>query len=311
LNLLDRRWALALVLLLGCDLIEARQGQLEASMRRAGLVESWEQVGPARLHVWSGGEGPTVLLLHGFGAETIWQWPAQVRALIGDHRLVLPDLLWFGGSESTDRDFRIERQVDAVEALLESYGEERVAVVGISYGGLVAHELGSRRPDLVPCVALLDSPGRAYTDADYAALLERFGVEHPAPLLVPTDGAGVQRLVDLAYFRPPTVPESVRQQILTHHYDHHSAEKVELLEAVVGQMDELRAQAKDLAVPTLLLWGEQDPVFPVEIGRRLKNRLGDLAELQVIPRAKHAPNLEHPAVVNRALREFFDGRCGP
>lgn len=56
--------------------------------------------------------------------------------------------------------------------------------------------------------------------------------------------------------------------------------------------------------PTLVVWGEHDPVFPLDAGRRLSKMLD--ATLVVIPDARHAPNMEHPEAFNRALIEFLD-----
>ena len=242
------------------------------------------------------------MLLHGFGAETVWQWSAQARVLARDHRVIVPNLLWFGRSESANRDFTLDHQVAVIQALLDHLQVEQADVVGISYGGIVTWGLANV-DDRVRRAVIVDSPGTAYTDDDYAALLQRFDLEELGPLLVPPDAAAVKTLMQLAYHRPPAVPKAIRQQVVDELYATHRDEKVALLETVVGQMDELRSRARDLDVPTLLIWGDQDPVFPLEIAHRLQQRTG--AELHVIKNGRHAPNLEHAAEFNRVMLEFL------
>jgi len=298
--------ALCLVLA-GCAVIEHRERQLEAGLQRAGLQRQTLQLGSDTVHFWEGGSGPAVLLLHGFGASAIWQWHPQISALAPGHRVIVPDLLWFGGSASSERDFGLAHQVRAVEGVLEHLGIEQTDVVGISYGGLVAWALAAARPEQVRRLVLLDSPGPPYTRQDYAALLQRMGASSPGDFLVPAERSGVQELLEIAYRHPPSIPASLQQEVLDTLYAAHRDEKVALLEEVVANLELLRDGAGEVRAPTLLIWGDEDPVFPLEIGQRLEQHLGESARLEVIARARHAPNIEHPAKVNRLLLGFLDG----
>lgn len=296
--------SVAVILLASCNFITMEQNRLESKFRRLGLTDQTMTLPDgAQLQYWAGGEGPTVLLLHGFGAEAIWQWHHQVKALIKDHRVLVPNLLWFGRSTSPNRDFSLEHQATAVVQFLDQLGEERVDVAGISYGGMVLYMIGAAYPERVGKAVILDSPGLAYSREDYDALLARFEVSDLSRLLVPESTADVQRLIDLAYFKPPVTPEFARKQVLTTLYRDHGPERALLLETAVDSMDELLLRTDELAAETLLIWGAEDPVFPLELGHRLSKRLG--ARLEVIEKAKHAPNIEHPARVNALLTEFL------
>lgn len=290
----------------GCSLILAQQRHLESGFRGIGMTEHTESIGDATVHWYEGRDnGPPVVLLHGFGASAIWQWHSQAAALAKDHRVIVPNLLWFGGSHSDNPDYTLDHQVLIVDALLEKLGVTDAAVVGISYGGIVTWALANEFRARVSKAVIVDSPGTAYTDADYRGLMERFDLDGSlGPLLVPSTDEDVQKLMDLAYFRPPTIPKDLRSQVVRDLYAEHRDEKVALLETVVGQMDDLRARAKEVTVPTLLIWGDADPVFPLEIARRLEQRL-PAGRLHVIKNAKHAPNLEHKAEFNRVLRGFL------
>jgi pimeloyl-ACP methyl ester carboxylesterase len=230
-----------------------------------------------------------------------------VEAFAGARRVVVPDLLWFGGSSSTERDYSLEHQVRTLAALLDALGERQVDVVGISYGGFAAYELAARHPERVRRLVLVDSPGCAYTRADYDALLQRFGVARPADLFLPADEAGVARLLDLAYADPPWAPSFARRQALAELYSRWREEKEHLLEALVQSMAVRADCSVAPRLPTLIVWGRGDEVFPLALGQRLAASLGPTARLVVIDRARHAPNLEHPRQFNELLRDFLDG----
>jgi pimeloyl-ACP methyl ester carboxylesterase len=292
----------------GCNVVRLQQGRLESRMKEAGLVEHVEPLGDATVRFWDGGKGPVVLFVHGFGAEAVWQWTDQVEAFAGAHRVIVPDLLWFGGSSSTERDYSLEHQVRMLVALLDKLGEkQRIDVVGISYGGFAAYELAARHPDRVRNLVIVDSPGCAYQRSDYDAMLQRFGVARSSDLFVPSDEAGVAKLMDLAYADPPWTPAFARQQVLAGLYSQWREEKKLLLESLVQSMASGTDCSAAPRIPTLVVWGRDDGVFPLALGERLAAGLGPTARLVVIDHARHAPNLEHPKQFNELIRTFLDG----
>jgi pimeloyl-ACP methyl ester carboxylesterase len=304
--------AALLASLTGCNVIALQQAGMERSLRSAGLAPADVRLGADTVHYWAGGHGPTVLLLHGFGGSATWLWVPQVLDLARDHRVILPDLLWFGDSRSDDHDFTLDHQVRAVEALLDRLGDREADVVGVSYGGLVAHELASDRPEAFRHLVLVDTPGRVYTREDYRLLCRRLRVDALSKILVPRDADGVETLLGLAYFDPPAAPTFALEQALAALYASFRQERVALLDALLRDIDVLEARPVTLRAKTLVVWGREDPVFPLEIGERLARGLR--APLRVIDHARHAPNLEHPEEFNRILRGFLtsdDGRALP
>lgn len=297
--------AALLAVLTGCNVIALKQAGIERTMRDAGMTSADVRIGTDTVRYWEGGHGPTVLLVHGFGASATWLWYPQVEDLARDHRVILPDLLWFGDSSSTDRDFSLDHQVHMVEALLDKLGAREADVVGVSYGGLVAHELASDRPAAVRHLVLVDTPGRAYTREDYRLLCQRFGVDHLGKVLVPRSPHGVEILLGLAYFDPPWVPGFALEQTLTTLYATFRDERVALLDSLLSNMDSLLARPVTLRARPLVVWGRDDPVFPLPVGERLAFSLK--APMRIVEHARHAPNLEHPEEFNRILRDFLGG----
>lgn len=308
---------LGLALLLcasGCNVVRMTEHRLERQYTRAELAPQTLSTQGLELSYRDGGaashtDHTPVLLLHGFGASAIWQWPHQAQELAQTRRVIVPDLLWFGDSIAVAQDFSLDAQVHAMQLLLdelEAHGMSGgvVDVVGVSYGGLVAHELAVQEPTRVRKLVLVDSPGRAFSLAEYQALCARFGVDSAAKFLIPTDEAGVQVLLELAYAHPPKAPDWAKRQILAGLYADYPIQKAALINTLVADIDELASRPLPAPRPTLVIWGEHDPVFPLDAGQRLTTMLD--ARIVVIPDARHAPNMEHPKPFNQALIEFLD-----
>jgi pimeloyl-ACP methyl ester carboxylesterase len=108
-----------------------------------------------RLHVAEAGEGPLVLLLHGF-PEFWWCWRAQLPALAaaGFHA-VAPDLRGYGGSDKPPRGYDLPTATSDVAALVRALGERDAVVVGHDWGGLVAWSMAAMHPRSVRRLVVL------------------------------------------------------------------------------------------------------------------------------------------------------------
>ena len=273
------------------------------------MREHTVQLGPDRIHYWRNEPPPgerksAVLLVHGFGGAAVWQWAEQLRALVPDRAVLVPDLLWFGESASRDDDPSLDHQVAALVALLDREGWETFDVVGISYGGMVGAHLTRLHGHRVRRLVLVDSPGLDYSPQDHAELLARFDVDDIAPLILPRDEEAVERLLHVAYHDPPPAPRFALRQVKEQMYDPHRTDQAALLRALVEQ-GERYASDEPYTAALGLVWGDGDPLFELALGRRIARDRG--APLRVIAPARHAPNIEHPERFNEALLELLDG----
>lgn len=290
---------------LSCNVVRSRGAKIEKKLEAAGMEHRTEEIDDATVSYWVGGSGPNLLLVQGFGASSMWQWHDQIPELTAYHKVIVPDLLWFGGSHSDVEDFSLNHQVRVITALLDRLGVEKTDIVGISYGGFVAYEIASTVPGRVSRVVMVDSPGRAYTSADYDALCKRFGVDDAAEVLIPDTRDDVRRLIDIAYFDPPYTPGFALDDVLSTLYAEYGEEQAQLLNAAVGAMKDLGTRPDGYDAETLVVWGRHDPVFPLALADRLLDRLGDKATLVVIEKAKHAPTVEHPDEFNALVLKFL------
>jgi haloacetate dehalogenase len=111
--------------------------------------------GGGSVHARAGGEGPAVLLLHGW-PQTHAMWHPIAPALAREHTVVLPDLRGYGRSTAPEGDLTFRAMAADVHALMTGLGHERYHVVGHDRGARVTHRLAFDQPGAVRSVALLD-----------------------------------------------------------------------------------------------------------------------------------------------------------
>ena len=280
-------------------------GQLHwRRFRAAGLRVHTVALPGASIRLWRGGTGRPLLLLQGFGASALWQWSGQVGPFAHAHTLLVPDLLGFGGSHLHSGSHTLDRQVEAIRDLLDHCQLSEVDIVGISYGGFVALRLAEHHPARVRRLVLVDSPGMGYTPADYQDMLQRYRIQHISELLLPAHPDQIRRLLTVAWHRPPHVPSWILRSIHQDLFLDRLPEKLDMLDDVLGLLHRPEGPpAGTLPHRALVLWGEHDPLFPLHLGARLAARLG--GELRTLPKAAHAPNIEHTHLFNHHVSSFL------
>ncbi len=289
----------------GLDLVQRRvdrvyaRGNMETRCARAGQHR-------IQYHVGGNSHGSPVVLVHGFGAVPSWQWARQVEALAPHHRLLVPELLHFGKSTSSSDRFDLGVQAEMVRDLMHHEGFDRATLVGVSYGGFVSYLLASSvAPWRVDGMVLIDSPPAVMTRADADAMAARFRAKDVVDVFVPETTDDLRRLLEIGYHRPPLAPEASLREVLKREYAPHRCQQRALLESMLADPDALRERLGPVRGATLLIWGEHDQVFPLELARRQLDHLGDAGRLEVIEKAAHAPNMERWEEVNELLRRFL------
>ncbi|HEY7641575.1 MAG TPA: alpha/beta hydrolase [Steroidobacteraceae bacterium] len=256
------------------------------------------EVRGARLRVRTAGEGPAVLLVHGWALD-LDMWTPQFAALAGRYRLIAFDRRGFGLSSGTPG---IDDDLADIEQLLATLDVEHVSVVGMSQGARVALRWAIARPARTTSLVLdgpprdLQSVGPAQgeiTLAAYRALVRSQGIEafrrewlaHPLMQLRahdPRTRALLREMVDrypghdlLADTAPPIV-----------------------------RIDDLDR----LDVPVLIVNGEYDSDTRIGAGAELARTLPH-ARVAVIPGAGHLSNLDNPGAYNKAISEHVSCRA--
>jgi pimeloyl-ACP methyl ester carboxylesterase len=122
-----------------------------------GFVKREIATNGATIHVRSGGAGPAVVLLHGYG-ETGDMWVPLAADLARNHTVVVPDLRGLGLSSKPAGGFDKKTQAEDVEGVLVALGVQRVDVVAHDIGNMVAFQFAARHPERVRRMVLIDAP---------------------------------------------------------------------------------------------------------------------------------------------------------
>lgn len=286
-----------------CNIVQWQHNRMTRKLDRKEVVEKSLDLGGHHIRYYEGGEGETVLLIHGFGGDALVTWYKTIKDLSKDYHVLAPDLLWFGESWSKGKP-NLTTQIDAMAVLLKESGVEKCIVAGISYGGFVSLGLHFRDPELISKLCIIDSPGLTYNVDLLDTLSKTENVEGVEDIFVVRGPAGVQKLFDLAFYKDRKLPKGLRKQTYDLFFDKHHDE----LEHLIISLREDQMKYKEMQMPdfpeTLIIWGEHDDVFPLSEGKKLAKFMG--AELVVIPKAGHAPNIENYKKFERCLRGFIN-----
>lgn len=265
-----------------------------------------------RIHYLRAGDaGPRLLLLHGGIIDAAHlSWGAVIKPLAEDHRVVAPDLLGYGESDQPAVDYTMERHVRTVEGFVDELDLAPVTVVGLSMGGGIGLGLALDSPDLLDRLVLVDSYGlgRDLPNGRLTYLLSRVQAFNKAAIAVfrrsrRAVAAGLSGIVhDVAALDPEVVDATqrlARQPGAGRAFRGFRASEVTRNGYRTTYVDRF----PEVVVPTLLLHGAEDEVFPVDWARRAADRIPD-AELHVLEACAHWPPRERPGEVVERIAAF-------
>ncbi|PWB80674.1 MAG: hypothetical protein C3F08_03845 [Candidatus Methylomirabilota bacterium] len=257
------------------------------------------------------GDGPPLLLLHGLGGE-IWMWEKQVAALSARYRLYIPDLLGFGYSDRPKVEYTPSLFIEMIRQFMDQLGVNRAGLIGNSMGGGIAWAFALTHPKRVDTLVLIDAMPPQVVGAVRNRFLRWFLAIRRFPLLsclaiaVRTRGIVREALTQIIHddrlITEAVVERQYRISRLTG--------TARVVASTIRYTDEVARYADALATlraPTLIIWGQQDDLFPVEIGQRLHASIPN-STLIVIPDSGHIPMWETPDQTNQAILEFLGSR---
>jgi pimeloyl-ACP methyl ester carboxylesterase len=270
-------------------------------------------VGGVRLHYVQAGEGPLVVLLHGF-PEFWYGWRRQIPALAAaGFRVVAADMRGYNLSdkpEGVDR-YRVELLVEDVAGLVRHLGAERAHVVGHDWGGVVAWYFAMLRPERLDRLVVLNAPHPAAFARE---------IRKPDQML---------RSAYAGFFQLPAVPEAAlraggfallervfrtgpaRPGAFTGEDVERYKEALARPGALTAALNYYRAfarrekpEVRPIAAPTLLVWGEKDPHLVVRLAEGLEEWVPRV-RVERLPEASHWVAADEPERVSGLIAGFL------
>lgn len=247
---------------------------------------------------------PTLVLIHGIGANAMWQWNDFISPLVAKFNVYVPDLVFFGESYTTRPDRTEAFQAQCVMRAMEAHGVRRMNIVGLSYGGFVGYRLAEQFPEAVEKI-VIGCAGVCLEEKDMdEGLFKVKSVEEAMDLLLAQTPEKLRELMRLSFYKPiQHLPSCFLSDFINVMCTENLQERRELIQAL--HKDRKLSDLPKITQPTLIIWGEEDQVFPVELAHRLKRHLGSNAQLVLIKKVGHAINMEKPKELYKHLKSFL------
>ena len=273
--------------------------------------------GGIRLHYVEAGEGPLVVLLHGF-PEFWYSWRNQIPALAkaGFH-VVAPDMRGYNLSDKPVgwRQYKADRLAQDIAGLIRHFGVERAYLAGHDWGAAVAYMTAMRHPELIEKLAILNVPHTERMLSGFRTLRQ------------------LRKSWYMFFFQLPWLPEklaeldnfsfgkrSLRSDSPNSFSDADLERYVQAWSqpgALSGAINYYRAalrqtpraslaQLVPIQMPTMVIWGMRDRHLGSELAEPLPQWVPNL-RMERIPEATHWVQHDAPERVNALLTEFFGG----
>ncbi len=248
--------------------------------------------------------GDPLLLIAGLGYG-MWMWHKMIPGLAEHVPVIAFDNRGAGQTDKPDGPYNVQMLAADTAGLLDALGIERAHVMGHSMGGFIAQELALGHPDLVDKLILsatnFGGPHHIpVTDEAMAVLTDRSG----DPVELVKRGIAVACAPGFAEASPDVVEELIAYRLSNPvpptQYQAQVAVGLALLEADAC----FEHRLKDVAAPTLIIFGEHDKVVPSGNAELLAGQLPN-STIEIIPNAGHLFPIEQPAEAAQVVVDFL------
>jgi len=275
---------------------------------------AYADLSEVRLHYAEDGDGPLVVLLHGF-PDFWYSWRHQIPALAeAGFRVVAPDMRGYNLSDKPrgTENYTLDRLATDVVELISALGEPRAYVVGHDWGGVIAWAVAAWHPDMVSRVAILNAPHpdeyrralarpKQLTKSWYTGFFQLPGA------------AAVLRARDFAALRR-ALPASASDSAFTDEDLSRYLEAWSQPRAIESQLAYYRAGTRytfgrneglpRVDVPVLVIWGQRDRTLEPFFAHARPELVRNL-RVETLPHATHWVHMDEPERVNRLLLDFL------
>ncbi|WP_336134929.1 alpha/beta fold hydrolase [Natronomonas amylolytica] len=252
------------------------------------------------------GEGPAIVFVHGAILDSA-AWLEQADALSDEYTTVTYDVRGHGRTGGSDRNvYSVELLADDLHALVEALDLDRPVICGLSLGGCIAQVYATKYPESLSGLVLADT----FTPP-YFSRRERFQRSTSMRGIIPIVRlVGYERVEELMVW----VNERVHGEGVSGEYGRvealreegppmATAEFAKVIRALAS-FHETNVEHAAIAVPTLVLYGENEPPFIKQHAIALAETVPDVT-VQAVPDAGHASNLDNPPFFTNSVRAFL------
>lgn len=244
-----------------------------------------------KIHYKTSGEGPAMILMHGWGCSS--DTLASIQRIAEErHTVYNIDFPGFGQSDEPHEVWGVERYTDMLEDFVEALLIEKPVLLGHSFGGRVGILYSARHPEGVDRLVLVDAAGvKPRRPLRYYVKVYSFKAAKRFWQLVLGKERAARRI------------EKMRASRGSADYNNASPMMRAILSKVVNE--DLCGEATKIKAPTLLIWGENDTATPLSDAKKLEKLIPD-AGLVSFPGCGHYSFLDNAYLFGAVLRSFIN-----
>ena len=241
----------------------------------------------------------TIVFLNGLSQSTI-AWVLTTPHFKNEYKIVLIDFIFQGQSDKNAEWRNFDVHARDVISVLDTLKIDKVIVAGLSYGSLVAQNLGVNYGSRISKLILMSTfahktPYYEAIELSWWRALEFGGYSLMLDIMLPT-------VLSEGYFKNPLFPIDLMKAARQESNDDKQA-LFKLMRATKERPD-YRPELKKISIPTIVIQGEKDALFPVHMAQEVTDSIPN-SKLAVIPFAGHTLNLEAISQMVKAMKEFI------
>ncbi|HEX4857247.1 MAG TPA: alpha/beta hydrolase [Limnobacter sp.] len=276
---------------------------IDSKCGKIGLKKAVASTADGKTVYFTGGKGPNMVLVHGFGANKE-NWLALAPRLMRHYTVWIPDMIGFGeSSKPGNASFNIESQGRRLMAWLDSVGVSKFHIIGNSMGGYLAGSLAATHPDRVLSACLLNPAG--VKGSEHTAIGKVF-LEEGRIILSPSNYQEYLQIIDLCFNgQAPAMPEFMRK-----YFGRICMENKPLLDRIFMEFvnPDANTSLNDLVastrVPLMVVWGDSDLLVHPGGLALLKQANPAIVDL-MLENTGHCPMVDRASVVYKAHLQFM------
>jgi pimeloyl-ACP methyl ester carboxylesterase len=264
----------------------------------------------AILHISYSNENdkPTLLLLHGMGANARTNWSSQIKTLSKSFNLILPDLIYFGESTSNSQNYSVEFQVEQIhEAVLKLGFTQKINVMGFSYGGLTAAMYNQLYLQDVQKLIIVDGPVKFFSAQMADSVANSLGINGLYNVISPITIDGFNALSKAAMLKTFPLTKKIKRKIINYYFIPNKEIRDKQMIYLIDNSAHYQSLNYNLAeTQTLLIWGSKDGVIPLRVGLEINKSFPNTTKLVLFPKAKHDAHFREAKKFNKTITAFIN-----
>jgi len=293
--------------------------QRENKSHTLTTTEKWQHqyivTNGIRLHFVTQGEGPLIVLLHGF-PEFWYSWRYQIPFLAEHgYTVVAPDLRGYNQTDKPRKGYDIPTLLRDIEGLVRGLGQQKACIVGHDWGGVLAWSFAMNFPAMTESLIVMNAPHPAAMMREMCTLKQlrkswyvfAFQIPWlPEYMLGRNNANEIGRMLRGAALQKSAFPHDVTAKY------QEAMSKPGAIKAAISYYRQLfwrlplsfKSYAVQIKAPTLLIWGVQDIALGIELTTGLERWVNDI-QIKRIPDSGHWVQQEQPEKVNQYMLDFL------